>query len=219
MADFHKSRQRFIQLFFVVAIAILLLKAMEIQLLDTSYQDRARTTAIDKEILYPSRGLILDRKKRLLVNNNAMYDLKCTYKQIDPQMDTALFCKLLEIDKATFEKKLDKNWRSARYSKSVPFVFMSKISSATYARLQESLYEFPGFSIQLRNVRGYPYPNAAHVLGYLSEVNQAQIEASDGKYSRGDYIGATGLEQSYEDEFHRACGIHRVTAKIYISYC
>ena len=61
MADFHKGRQRFIQLFFILAIAILLLKALEIQLLDTSYQDRARTTAIDKEILYPSRGLILDR--------------------------------------------------------------------------------------------------------------------------------------------------------------
>ncbi len=207
MTDFHKGRQRVIQLLFIAAIAVLLFKAMEIQLIDTSYQDRARTTAIDKDILYPSRGLILDRNRKLLVNNNAMYDLKCTYKQIDPQMDTMLLCELLDIDLETFKKKLDKNWRSARYSKSVPFVFMSKISSETYARLQESLYEFPGFSIQLRNVRGYPYPNAAHVLGYLSEVNKAQIEASSGKYSRGDYIGATGLEQSYEAELRGKKGI------------
>ena len=198
MADTFKRRQRGIQLFFIIAISILVLKAMEIQLIDTSYQDRARTAAIDKETLYPSRGLVLDRNRKLLVNNNAMYDLKCTYKQIDPGMDTVRFCTLLGINRATFEKNLNKNWRSARYSKSVPFIFMSKISSETYARFQESMYEFPGFSIQLRNVRGYPYPNAAHVLGYLSEVNQAQIEASDGKYSRGDYIGATGLELAYE---------------------
>ncbi len=207
MTDFHKGRQRGIQVFFIFAIAILLFKALEIQLIDTSYQDRARATAIDKEILYPSRGLILDRNRKLLVNNNAMYDLKCTYKQIDPNMDTTLFCKLLDIDVEAFKEKLNKNWRSARYSKSVPFVFMSKISSETYARLQESLYEFPGFSIQLRNVRGYPYPNAAHVLGYLSEVNQAQIEASKGKYSRGDYIGATGLEQAYEQELRGKKGV------------
>lgn len=207
MADTYKRRQTSIQLFFAIAIAILLLKAMEIQLIDTSYQDRARTTAIDKEILYPSRGLVLDRNGKLLVNNNAMYDLKCTYKQIDPQMDTTRFCELLGIDKATFEKNLDKNWRSARYSKSVPFVFMSKISSETYARFQESMYEFPGFSIQLRNVRGYPYPHAAHVLGYLSEVNQAQIEASSGKYSRGDYIGATGIELAYEEELRGKKGV------------
>ncbi|MEL6635283.1 MAG: penicillin-binding protein 2 [Bacteroidota bacterium] len=207
MADFYRGRQRGIQVFFLLAIAILLFKALEIQLIDTSYQDRARATAIDKEILYPSRGLILDRNRQLLVNNNAMYDLKCTYKQIDPEMDTTLFCELLDIDVSTFEKKLDKDWRSARYSKSVPFVFMSKISSETYARLQESLYEFPGFSIQLRNVRGYPYPHAAHVLGYLSEVNQDQIEASRGKYARGDYIGATGLEQAYEEELRGKKGV------------
>ena len=84
---------------------------------------------------------------------------------------------------------------------------MSKISSKTYARLQESLYEFPGFSIQLRNVRGYPYPNAAHVLGYLSEVNQAQIEASGDQYTIGDYIGATGLELAYEKELRGKKGV------------
>ena len=210
MADTFKRRQQGIQLFFIVAITILLLKAMEIQLIDTSYQDRARTTAIDKEVLYPSRGLVLDRNRKLLVNNNAIYDLKCTYNQIDPEMDTLRFCDLLGIDKATFEKHLNKNWRSVRYSKSVPFIFMSKISSETYARFQESMYEFPGFSIQLRNVRGYPYPNAAHVLGYLSEVNQVQIEASNSKYSRGDYVGTTGLELAYEEELRGTKGIRYV---------
>ena len=128
MADFNQGRQRVIQLFFLVAIAILLFKAMEIQLIDTSYQDKARTAAIDKVILYPSRGLIFDRNKNLLVNNNAMYDLKCTYKQLNPKMDTALFCKLLDIDIPTFKKNLDKDWRSGKYSRSVPFVFMKKIS-------------------------------------------------------------------------------------------
>ena len=179
MKDNHRSRQKVIQIFFFLATGLLLAKALQIQVLDTSYQEKAQATAIDKYILYPSRGLIYDRNGKLLVNNNAMYDLKATYKLVDPNMDTLKFCKLLDIDRETFEKNLNKDWRSVRYSQSVPFVFMSKISSETCARLQENLYQFPGFSLQLRNVRAYPHRNAAHVLGYLSEVSQSQIENSD----------------------------------------
>lgn len=207
MKDTHRSRQKVIQIFFVIATTVLLGKAMQIQVLDTTYQKKARATAIDKYILYPSRGLIYDRNDRILVNNNAMYDLKVTYKLLDPQMDTLKFCKLLEIDRETFEKNLNKDWKSVRYSKSVPLVFMSKISSETCARLQESLYQFPGFSLQLRNVRAYPHQNAAHVLGYLSEVSQSQLEKSNGEYVRGDYIGATGLELAYEKELRGGKGI------------
>ena len=122
-----------------------------------------------------------------------MYDLMVTYKQIDPAMDTAKFCRLLEIDKATFIKKLDKNWRSGRYSQRKPFVFLKQISAQRYTKIQEHLYDFPGFFTRLRNVRGYPYPNAAHVIGYLGEVNKKQIEKSEGIYALGDYVGQSGF--------------------------
>ncbi|MEL6862781.1 MAG: penicillin-binding protein 2, partial [Bacteroidota bacterium] len=201
VSDNLRNRSVIIQLFFILCAVLLLFKAMQIQLLDTSYEERALATAMDKNVLYPSRGLIYDRNMNLLVNNNAMYDLRVTQRQINPDMDTLKFCDLLDIDIETFKKTLDKDWRNdRRYSRSVPFVFMSKISAKTCARFLEHLHEFPGFSIQLRNVRGYPNQNAAHVLGYLNEVNKNQIEAFGGKkYAKGDYIGATGLEASYED--------------------
>jgi penicillin-binding protein 2 len=185
----YQDRSSVIKGMFILAAGILLLKSLQLQLVDTSYQDRARTTAIDKYVLYPSRGLIYDRNGQLLVNNKALYDLKVTYNQVNPKMDTTKFCHLLGIDKATFINNLDKNWRSPRFSKSVPFVFLSKISSQTCAAFQEHLYEFPGFDLQLRIVRGYPYKNAAHVLGYLNEVKQVQIDSSNNWYTQGDYIG------------------------------
>jgi len=40
-----------------------------------------------------------------------MYDLMVTYKQVNPEMDTAKFCQLLGIDKVTFNKKLNKIFR------------------------------------------------------------------------------------------------------------
>jgi len=205
--DVYKGRGTIIQGLFILAAFVLLMAALNIQVINSSYQKRAQATTVNEYTLYPSRGLIYDRNGELLVINNAMYDLKVTYKQLDPNMDTTHLCKILKIDRKTFDKNLNKDFRSVRFSKSVPFVFMSKISSQTCAALQEVLYKFPGFSLQLRNVRGYPHHNAAHVLGYLSEVNNKQIDNSYGQYKRGDYIGATGLERAYEEELRGRKGV------------
>lgn len=210
MKDIHRDRQFYIKLLFMIAAGLLVFKAMQIQILDTSYQERAQATAVDKYILYPSRGLLLDRNNKLLINNNAMYDLKVTYKQLNPKMDTIKLCKLLDIPRDEFNERLNKDWRDRRYSKRIPFTFLSKISADTYAKLQEHLHEFPGFSTQLRNVRGYPYKNAPHVLGYLSEVSQHQLERAKGQYIKGDYIGVSGLELAYEDQLRGKKGVRYV---------
>jgi penicillin-binding protein 2 len=198
MSDRYSIRYQAILALFIIGTLVLLLKAAQLQIFDDTY--RSRNIAVDKITTYPSRGFITDRNGKLLVNNNAMYDLMVTYKQVSPKMDTAKFCRLLNISKNDFEKNLNKNWRSGRFSKRKPFVFLSKISARRYAQIQEHLFEFPGFFTRLRNVRGYPFPNAAHVLGYLQEVNRSQIEKSKGFYSLGDYIGASGLEFQYERE-------------------
>lgn len=200
MSDIHQGRQYIIMGLFGIVTLVLILKLFQIQVLDSTYRAKADATAIDKLTLYPSRGLIYDRNGKLMVNNNPVYDLKVTYNQIDEQMDTTKFCNILGITKESFKKRLTKNWRSGRFSRSIPFVFLKSISTETYARFQESIYEFPGFFVEVRNVRGYPYRNAAHVLGYIKEVNQKEINRSEGKYSLGDYIGASGLELAYEEQ-------------------
>lgn len=206
MADVLQSRQYTIQILFILTGIILLFKAFQLQIWDSSYREKANATAIDRVTQYPSRGSIYDRNNRLLVNNNPVYDVMVTYRRINPEMDTAKFCRLAGIDKESFKKRLNKDWRSNRYSKYLPFVFLKNISAATYARFQESMYEFPGFYVRVRNVRGYPYKNAAHVLGYIREVNQREIESSK-VYSLGDYIGASGLELAYEEELRGIKGV------------
>ncbi len=200
MSDSYSNRQRTIQVVFLIAAFVLLMKALHLQVLDDEFRSKADATAIDKYTLYPARGLIYDRKGNLLVYNDPMYDLLVTYNQLDPHMDTAKFCRLLNISEEQFINALEKNWSSDRYSKSVPFVFMSKISAKDFATFQESLYEFPGFYAQLRHARGYPHQSGAHALGYIREVNQSEVDNSQGVYVAGDYIGASGLESAYEQE-------------------
>ena len=205
-----KNKQKVIQLAFMLAAFMLLSKAAQIQLFDSSYKNQAIETTLDKKLVYPSRGLIYDRNGKLLVINNPIYDLKVTYNKVDPDMDTTKFCRLLEIDKETFIKNMEKDWRSPMYNKRTPFNFLNKISPEQFAKFQEHLFEFPGFFPVMRNIRGYPHQNAPHVLGYIGEVNRTDIDESEGVYSLGDYIGINGLEKQYEDQLRGAKGISYV---------
>lgn len=184
----------------MVCAAALILKAAHLQLLDDSFRRRADATTIEKLTVYPPRGLVFDRSgERLILNNEATFDLMVTYNQVDFKgMDIPKFCKLLNITEKDFRANLTKDWKSGRFSRSVPFVFLKKLSIETYAKLQESLYEYPGFFVQVRNIRGYPYNAGAHVLGYINEVDPRDIEKSNGEYVAGDYLGAAGIELEYE---------------------
>lgn len=193
-----RARLFSIQAVMIVGAFVLIAKAFSLQLVNNAFRSRAQAIAIDKTTTYPSRGVLLDRNGKLMISNNPMYDLMVSYKLVNSDMDTTKFCELLDIDKNTFIKNLNKDWKNVRYSKSVPFVFLKKLSVPTFAKLQEHLHEYPGFYPVLRNIRGYPVKAGAHLLGYISEVSPSDIEKGDGAYSPGDYIGAIGLEKQYE---------------------
>jgi penicillin-binding protein 2 len=197
--DINQDRQYIIVGVFILSALVLLGRAAQLQLFDPSYRMRADAATIERDVLYPSRGVIYDRHGKLMVYNNAMYDLMVTYKQVDKNMDTAKFCRLLDIDTATFRLNLEKDFKhDKRFDKNVPFPFLTMITPEQYTRFQESLHEFPGFEVKVRNVRGYPQHNAGHLLGYLSEVNDKMLKDSTNIYETGDYYGATGLERYYE---------------------
>ena len=195
--DLYNNRRTVIIAFFALACLVLVVKAFFLQVVDSTYRERA--TGIDKYTVYPSRGLVYDRNDKLLVYNDPIYDLMVTVSQMDSKMDTLKFCRLLGIEKADFKERLNKDFRSGRFSRAVPFVFLSKISPEICARFRENLFEYPGFFLQLRNVRGYPYASSSHILGYIREVNDQEVKNSGGLYIAGDYIGASGLEASYEN--------------------
>lgn len=209
MIALEQRKNNFI-IFVLLCGALLIFKSAQLQLFDKKYTERAKKAALYKNILYPARGMVVDRNEKLLVTNAPLYDINVIYKNIDPKMDTNVFCQLLNIDKQTFINNLNKDWKGQQFHKAVPFTFLSKIRPENFAKFQEHMHKFPGFFPVLKNIRTYPHQNAAHVLGYLGEVNRNTIEKSDGEYIMGDYIGITGIEKGMESLIKGKKGISYV---------
>ena len=204
------SRNQQIIIFFILASLLLIGKAAQIQLFDDRYEKLAQRNTLDQQTIYASRGIIYDRNNEVLVYNKPVYDIDVIYNQVDKNMDTTLFCQLLEIDKETFKKNIQKNWSSQKYHKSIPFTFISKVKPEIFAKFQEHIYRFPGFLTNVRSIRSYPHQNAAHLLGYLGEVDQNMLNKTEGLYVGGDYVGKSGLEKSYEDILRGSKGVRHV---------
>ncbi|MDL2315139.1 penicillin-binding protein 2 [Bacteroidales bacterium OttesenSCG-928-C19] len=180
-------------IFLAVGI-IFLVRLLQLQVLDQKFVFMARQNVLRNITQYPARGLVYDRNGELLVYNEAVYDLMVIPRQVK-EMDTTLFCNLLDITKEDFERKLKK---ARDYSPRIPSVFEKQLTGESFAPLQEKLHKFKGFYAQPRSLRKYPKPIAAHVLGYIGEVNDADIKKNS-YYRQGDYIGKSGLEKYYED--------------------
>ena len=178
---------------FIAVGVVYVLRLLYLQLIDQTYAQLADRNALRYVTQYPSRGLVYDRNGKLLVYNEAVYDLMVIPRQVR-NIDTDYFCSLLKITKEDFISKLDK---AKKYSMYAPSFFEKQISKEDFAQLQEKIYLFNGFYAQSRTLRTYPDSVAAAVLGYIGEVNEKKIE-EDEYYKRGDYIGMSGLEKSYE---------------------
>ena len=95
---------------------------------------------------------------------------------------------------------------AVNYSRRAPSVFLKQVSNETYARLQEKMFLYPGFYVQPRTLRKYLQPVAAHVLGYVSEVDDGIIKKNP-YYKPGDYIGKSGIEEAYEKDLRGRRGV------------
>ncbi len=202
MKKSYSERRYIVNLIFISIGIIFILRLFYIQILDDSYKISAQNNSRRILTIYPGRGLIYDRKDKLLVFNEATYDLMVIPKQIK-QIDTNQFCSLIKIDKETFIKNMKKAIAVSRYKSSI---FEKQISKESYGYLQENLYKFPGFYVQSRTLRKYPIPLAAHSLGYVGEVDQSMIDKNK-YYLLGDYIGISGLEKAYENELRGKKGM------------
>jgi penicillin-binding protein 2 len=187
----------------VVAVAVLfMLRLFYIQVIDRSYQLSSNNNSRLRVVEYPDRGRIFDRYGKVMVFNEPVFDLLMLPQQVR-EFDTLEMCSILNVDLAELRESMKKARDYSRYRQSA---VVRQISPEQNARLYEKLYKYPGFSVQIRTQRKYPQSIAPHILGYVGEVNAADING-DSYYQSGDYIGKSGLEQEYESYLRGRKGI------------
>ncbi|WP_051268008.1 penicillin-binding protein 2 [Terrimonas ferruginea] len=195
MSVFNQSRSRVIRLIFLLVFLIIVGQLVNLQILSGKYGPMAMDNAVYPKIVYPERGIIYDRKGRAVLNNAIMYDLMVTPAEVK-NIDTMAFCRMMEIDTADFRKRVN----DARFKNTGvrPSIFQSLLTPQMQARFEEDSWRYPGFAMVERPVRVYPFNVAAHILGYINEVDEKDIKRSNNFYRLGDYIGKNGLEATYE---------------------
>lgn len=206
---FERRKYIIISIFVFVGL-VFSIRLFLLQVPENEYKLSAENNVLRYITLYPPRGLVYDRNGRLLVYNEAAYDLLVVPRQAEIA-DTNEFCNLLHIERDDLEARMEKARKHSRYK---PSVFIEQLSREEYAYLEEKLYKYPGFYVQPRTLRKYPIPIASHVLGYVGEVDNRDLE-NDAYYKQGDYIGKSGIEKTYEKVLRGSKGLRIIMVDVF----
>src|SRR5688572_22040650 len=105
MSVYNQPRKRVIQLIILGMVTLIVVSLFFLQVVETKYSKLADANAVLKKVIYPSRGIIYDRKGRSILRNEALYDLMVTPASVK-KIDTAYLCEILQIDMEEFRKRI-----------------------------------------------------------------------------------------------------------------
>jgi penicillin-binding protein 2 len=174
------------------------------------YVDLSQGNRVRIDPLPPDRGIIRDRKGRVLAENTPAYQLIITREQV-PDLDATLAklvgFRLLEADDLARVRQL---LATRRLFEAVP-VRLS-LDDDEIARYAVHRHELPGVELATRMARHYPYgPVGVHALGYVGAISEDDLQRIDPReYFGTAVIGKTGLERSFESSLHGSGGFREV---------
>ena len=160
--------------------------------------------------LAPTRGVIYDRKGRMLAENVPTYSLELIPEQIK-DMDATLgkLQKLLAIPN---EKITQFHKQRKRNKAFVTTPLLQNLSDEDVAKFAVVRPYFPGVDVYARLVRNYPFGElAAHAVGYVGRINEKELKKIPTAEYRGtDIIGKNGIEKSYESQLLGKAGFEEI---------
>jgi penicillin-binding protein 2 len=162
------------------------------------------------------RGRILDRNGLVLVDNRRTQAITVNRNELNKLDDAdevkGRLAALLNLSR----EELDKRIADVRYSqyKPIPVAEGDAVPEELYIYVKEHQADFPSVEATIVSERTYPNDPptlAAHVLGYVGEINDRELE--DRKklgYRLGDSLGKAGVERVYEDRLRGSPGVTKL---------
>jgi penicillin-binding protein 2 len=168
---------------------------------------------VNLKILAPSRGVIVDRYGEALATNGQNFRVLITPEQAK---DIKLSLQKLQSIVALTQKDIKRVLKQAKRTASfVPIEVKDNLSWEDVASIEVNLPELPGLSIDVGEVRSYPYGDAyAHLVGYVGAVSQTEISDDPVLSLPGFKIGKTGIEKSYDNDLRGKAGTAEVEVNV-----
>ncbi|MBW2038633.1 MAG: penicillin-binding protein 2 [Deltaproteobacteria bacterium] len=141
------------------------------------------------------RGMIMDRKGRILADNHTSFNAMVMPEDVDDLKGlTKKLSRFLHLPPVEIERKIKDRDRP-------PFQLVkikTDISWKELSLLKTYRLDLPGVEVSMRPIRTYPYGEvAAHILGYVGEIDKEELKSRKG-YKMGDCLGKYGVEWQWE---------------------
>jgi len=191
-------------------IGVLLVGFWKLQVVDSDkYLQWAERNRVRSIPIIAPRGRMLDRDGRVLVDNYPSFSVLLL--RDDPalvQKNLAVIADGLNIPLSDLKEQLQNSRNLKNFQ---PIVIKPEASKADVAFIESHRADVPLLEMLMVHRRRY-LPNGfmAHAGGYVGEVSEQQIEASNGRYRPGDVVGKSGLERQYNDLLQGTDGMRRV---------
>ena len=195
--DEYAGRVKLLGFFASLVIIVLLSRVFYLQIIDgEKYASLAEGNRIRiiKEIA--PRGTFYDRNGKPLVLNRPNF-IVTIIPRVEPVKEEVLarLSKLLNVPLEEIHKKIE-----AQTSGFDPIYIKQDVSLDIVTIIEEQKHLYPGVIIEVQPTRDYILREmGAHMFGYVSEINDAELEKKKGDgYKSGDIIGKFGLERIYD---------------------
>ncbi|MDQ3981154.1 MAG: penicillin-binding transpeptidase domain-containing protein, partial [Actinomycetota bacterium] len=183
------------------------------------YRTLAKENRIRLVYSEPTRGRILDRDGEVLVGNRESLSITIDRQRLEAgslQERKVLYeiARLLVPEdmadaprkKALIAKvkEMRANLNDATVSPYKPVAVVNDVKESIVGHIHENPEDFPGVAAERLPIRTYPHGKlAAHVLGYVGEINEDELKdeffvGAKPPYEPGDLIGKSGVEYSYD---------------------
>lgn len=194
----YRLRVRIFMGLTLIILTILGGRLFYLQLIDNeTYSGESRNNAVRENRVVPARGLVYDRNGILMVDNEPTYTITLIPRYFNREK-IGLLASLLEVPDSTVANRLDK---ARKWSAFKPTPAFREVSFDVFSRIRENSASLPGVSYEIDQKRRYvTEARASHALGYIREISERELDRQvDDTYRRGDLIGKTGIERTYED--------------------
>jgi penicillin-binding protein 2 len=190
-------------------IALLLLGFWKLEVIDVErYAQLAQRNSVRAIPIIAPRGNMLDREGRILVDSYPSFSVLLL--RDDPKKVADNLPQVADGLGVTLDDLQDQLDAASQLPKFQPIVIKPEASPADIAFIESHRAELPMLEMLMVHRRRYlPGGFMSHASGYVGEVSEQQIEASNGRLRSGDIVGKAGLEKQYNEILMGTDGLRR----------